>query len=296
MDNLLLLQAFLRTFERGSFSAVARAQGTSQSAVSKQIASLEETLGMQLFRRTTRKLSPTAEAMQLYPHVRQLIDAVDVVKSETQGVPATGVIGTLRITMPGALGRRLVMPLLPKLLARHPRLILDLVFTDTNLDLVEEGMELGIRVGQLPASTLVTRTLGMERQVVVATPKYIKLNGRPESPLDLVEHGCIAYAGSPRWSRWEFDSEHGRQAVDVTGAIRVNDLDAIYDATMTHLGISLVPAWRVADDVQAGRLEALMPEYYAAPQPINIVYPQTRFLSQRARIFIDFLLENVKGV
>ncbi|OZI74619.1 LysR family transcriptional regulator [Bordetella genomosp. 12] len=296
MDNLLLLQTFLRTLERGSFSAVGRAQGISQSAVSKQIASLEETLGMQLFRRTTRKLSPTAEALQLYPHVRQLIDAVDVVRSETRGVPATGVAGTLRVTMPGAFGRRLIMPLLPQLLARHPRLILDLVFTDSTLDLVEEGMELGIRVGQLPSSTLVTRTLGMEQQMVVASPEYLKRHGRPESPQDLADHSCIAYAYAQRWSRWEFDSENGRQAVEISGAIRVNDLDAICEATLSHLGVSLVPAWRVNADIQSGKLEALLTDYYATPQPINIVYPQTRFLSQRARVFIDFVLEHVKGL
>lgn len=296
MDNIQHLQAFLRTVEKGSFSAVARDQGISQSAVSKQIAALESVLGMQLFRRTTRKLSPTPEAMQLYPHVKQLLDAVDVVRSETHGVPATGVAGTLRITMPGSFGRKLIMPLMPKLLARHPRLVLDMVFTDSTLDLVEEGMELGIRIGELTASTLVARPLGMAQQVVVATPKYLKHHGRPESPLDLTEHGCIAYAGAPRWSRWEFDSQLGRQAVDIAGAIRVNDLDAIYDATMAHLGISLLPAWRVADDLRSGKLEALMTDYYAAQQQINVVYPQTRFLSQRARVFIDFVIEQLKGL
>src|SRR6201997_3272284 len=149
MDNLQNLQAFLRTVEMGSFSSVARDQGISQSAVSKQIASLEATLGIQLFRRTTRKLSPTGEALHLYPHVRQLLDAVDVVKSDIHGVPTAGIGGTLRLTMPGSFGRKVIMPLLPKLLQRHPRLVLEMVFADSMLDLVEEGMELAIRIGEL---------------------------------------------------------------------------------------------------------------------------------------------------
>ncbi|VWB19513.1 LysR family transcriptional regulator [Burkholderia lata] len=293
MDNLQLLQAFLRTVEMGSFSAVARDQGTSQSAISKQIASLEATLGVQLFRRTTRKLNPTGEALQLYPHVRQLLDAVDVVKSEVHGMPATGVGGTLRVTMPGAFGRKMIMPLLPQLLARHPRLVVEVIFGDSMLDLVEEGMELAIRIGELPSSTLITRTLGMAQQKVVATPEYLKAHGKPESPLDLADHSCIAYAGAPRWSRWEFDSELGRQAVEIAGAVRVNDLDAIYDATLAHMGISVIPEWRAAEDIRAGRLKVLMPDYYATPQPVNILYPQTRFLSQRARVFIDFVVEHI---
>ena len=293
MDNLQHLQAFLRTVEMGSFSAVARDQGTSQSAVSKQIASLEASLGMQLFRRTTRKLNPTAEAAQLYPHVRQLLDAVDVVKSEVHGVPATGVGGTLRLTMPGAFGRKMVMPLLPRLRQLHPRLSLEMVFADSMLDLVEEGMELAIRIGELPSSTLIIRTLGLSQQKLVASPEYVRLNGEPESPLDLPEHDCIAYAGGQRWSRWEFDSEQGRQAVDVNGPLRVNDLDAIYEATLAHMGVALVPAWRASEDLRSGRLRELMPEYYAVPQPVNVVYPQTRFLSQRARVFIDFVVEQL---
>ena len=296
MDNLQNLQAFLRTVEMGSFSSVARDQGISQSAVSKQIASLEATLGMQLFRRTTRKLNPTTEALQLYPHVRQLFDAVDVIKSDIHGVPAAGIRGTLRLTMPGSFGRKVIMPLLPTLLTRHPRLVLEMVFADSMLDLVEDGMELGIRIGELPSSTLVTRPLGLAQQRVVATPAYLRGRRRPELPIDLADHSCIAYAGTQRWSRWEFESEHGRQAVDVSGAIRVNDLDAIYDAALAHMGVALVPEWKAIEDIEAGRLESLLPEYYPIPLPVNVVYPQTRFLSQRARTFIDFVVEHLQRI
>ncbi|MBA9945192.1 MULTISPECIES: LysR family transcriptional regulator [Burkholderia] len=294
MDNLQNLQAFLRTIEMGNFSAVGRDQGISQSAVSKQIASLEATLGIQLFRRTTRKLSPTDEALQLYPHVRQLLDAVDVVKSEVHGLPAEGIGGTLRITMPSSFGRNVVMPLLPQFLERHPRLVIDIAFAENMLDLVEEGMELGIRVGELPPSTLIARALGVVQQRLVATPRYLSLHGRPESPIDLADHSCIAYGGAVRFSRWEFESEHGRQAVDISGAIRVNDIDAIYDAMLADLGVAVVPEWKANEDVTAGRVESLMPEYYPMPLNINIVYPQTRFLSQRARSFIDFLVGCLK--
>lgn len=293
-NNLQSLQAFLRTIDMGSFSAVGRDQGISQSAVSKQIAGLEATLGMQLFRRTTRKLSPTSEALHLYPYVQQLLDAIDVMRSDVHGLPADGIGGTLRITMPSSFGRKIIMPLLPEFQQFHPRLVLELVFADGVLDLVEEGMELGIRIGTLPSSTLVTRSLGLAQQKLVATPDYLAEHGRPEVPTDLSHHRCITLVGTQRSARWEFESEHGRHAVDVAGPLRMNDLDAIYDATLSHMGISIVPEWRAADDIQSGKIVTLLDEFFPLPQPVSVVYPQTRFLSQRARVFIDFISSRIR--
>lgn len=294
MDQLHYLLAFSRAIEIGNFSAVARDQAMTQSAVSKQIAMLESAWGIQLFRRTTRKLTPTAEALQLYPHVRQLLDAVDSVRSEVQGIPAGGeAVGTLRLAVPSSYGRNVIAPLLPLLLEAHPRLALDIVFTDGALDLIEEGLELAIQFGEVPTRTLVSRALGGASQLAVATPHYLAMHGTPDSPLDLTSHQCITASRNKGRTRWEFDSEHGRQAVELQAALTVNDLDAIRSATLAHVGIALVPDWLVHADIAAGSLVALMPEYYAPLQPIQIVYPQTRFLSRRARTFIDFLLQQL---
>ncbi|TDU29002.1 LysR family transcriptional regulator [Panacagrimonas perspica] len=289
MDALQSYTAFVRSFEAGSFSAVAREMGTSQSAVSKQIAALENSLGVQLFARTTRRLQPTSEALQLYEHVRQLLDAMDALRSASGRKAVAS--GTLRITLPSSYAKRRIIPLLPGFLERFPQVSLDIQLTDQVLDLVEEGLELGVRIGNLAPSTLMARPIGVVDQILVASPEYLSKQGTPDTPLDLSNHACVLYGGGTRWTRWEFESESGRHAVEVSGPVRVNDPQAMFELVCAHQGIALVPDWVIADEITSGRVTWLMPEFYPIPQPVNFVYPQTRFLSQRARSFIDYILE-----
>ena len=287
MDSLQAYAAFVRTFEAGSFSAVARELGTTQSAVSKQIASLERSLGVQLFARTTRRLQPTAEALQLYEHVRQLLDAIEGVRAGERGAKLTG---TLRVSAPSAYGRRRICPLVPEFLRQHPSVRLEIVLTDQDSDLIGEGFELGVRIGELPASTLMARPIDSIEYLLVATPQYLERQGIPESPIELANHACLALAGSGRFTRWEFESENGRHAVEVSGPVQVNDPDAVYALVCAHQGIALLPRWVLGDDLERGELRWLMPDYYPLSQRVSVVYPKTRFLSQRARRFIDFLV------
>lgn len=288
MDTLQSYAAFIRSFEAGSFSAVAREMGTSQSAVSKQIAALEASLGVQLFARTTRRLQPTHEALQLYEHVRQLLDAVESLKTTTDRRATAS--GTLRITLPSAYGRQRICPRLPTFLEQHPLVRLEIQLTDQVVDLVEEGLELGVRIGNLAPSTLMARPVGIVDQVLVATPEYLSRHREPESPSDLGTHTCVLYGKSAHWTRWEFESETGRHTVEVDGAIRVNDHEAMFELVCAHQGIALVPDWVVGDAIETGRVRWLLQDFYPIPLPVNIVYPQTRFLSQRARSFIDYLV------
>lgn len=294
MDGLQSYRTFMRVIEVGSFSAVARELGVSQSTVSKHIASFEATIGTQLFARTTRKLRPTDEALKLYPHVRQFVDALEASMPSKRAEHREKASGLLRVSMPVSFGRKCVVPLLPAFMAEHPEVSLDVQFGDQLVDLVEEGFELRIHIGQLPASTLVARPLGTEQYKVVATPAYVARHGRPEVPHDLVEHNCICQTRANA-RRWEFDSEHGRQVVDVPGVVNMNDSDAIYDFVLSGLGVAQLPHWLVNDDIQSGRVDWLLADYYPVPQPINFIYPQTRFLSFRARCFIDSLLKLTKA-
>lgn len=291
MDVTKAYSAFVRAIEAGSFSAVAKEMDMTGSAVSKTIAGLESSLGIQLFTRTTRKLHPTDEALQLYENVRQLLDTVDSIRSSGRATQAAGPTGVLRVSMPHSFGRRRVMPLMPRFLARYPQLKLDVLMTEEPLDLVEQGLELGIRIGALPPSTLIARSIGILEQTLVASSTYVRQHGAPETPEDLADHSCITYTGE---SKWSFESEHGRQIVEVTGGLRVNDADAIYDAVLSNLGIAQVPDWLVPKDLAKGRIQHILPEFYPIPQSISITYPQTRFLSPRARKFIDFLVEELK--
>lgn len=288
MDALQAYTAFVRSFEAGSFSAVAREMGISQSAVSKQIATLESGIGVQLFARTTRKLQPTHEALQLYDPVRQLLDAVDSLKTAA-GKRATA-SGTLRITAPNAYGRLKICPRLPAFLEQFPLVKMDMLLTDQVVDLVEEGFELGIRIGTLAPSSLMARPIGIVDQVLVASPEYLAAHQVPESPSDLAGHTCVLYGKSARWARWAFESDTGRHTVEVDGAIRCSDHQAMFELVCAHQGIALVPDWIVGDAIKTGRVQWLLHDFYAIPLPVHVVYPQTRFLSQRARSFIDFLV------
>ncbi|MCX7069937.1 MAG: LysR family transcriptional regulator [Gammaproteobacteria bacterium] len=287
MDSTKAYQVFVRAVEVGSFSAVAREMGTTQSSISKIIASLESSLGVQLFARTTRKLHPTDEALQLYEHARQLLDTVDTLTSASRKTQKAEASGLLRLTIPHSYGRRRLMPLLAQFIERYPKVKLDIVMKDDIVDLIGEGLELGVRIGTLPSNTLIARSLGIVEYTTVATARYLERHGRPESPLDLAQHGCIV---SGTHNRWHFESEHGRHSVEVSGPIRINDAESILQAVQADLGIAQIPDWIIRSDFAAHGLVPLLDEYYPIPQPVSIVYPQTRFLTQRARSLIDFLV------
>ena len=278
MDELTAYTAFARAYELGSFSAVARELGLTQSTVSKHIAALEAGLGVQLFARTTRKLNPTHEAALLYEGVQHLLDAADAIQSSLRG-PRTEPTGLLRITLPDSYGRSEVMPKVAKFLARYPKVRIDVCLTDQPINLIEEGMELGIRIGDLNSSTQVARPLGTVEHLIVATPRYLEKRSEPHVPGDLSQHNCIVYTGTIKGHRWVFESESGRQVVEVPSSLGVNSADAMYDAVMHDVGIAKIPSWIVGDDVAQKRVRVLLPDYYPMSMPINIVYPQTRALS-----------------
>lgn len=289
MTSLIAYTAFARAYELGSFSAVARELGITQSTVSKHIAALEATLGVQLFARTTRQLSPTHEAARLYESVQPLLDAADAIPGSLGSARAEPA-GLLRLSMPDSFGRARLMPHVIDFLAAYPKVRLDIRLSDQTLGLVEEGVDLAVRIGELGASTLVARPLGIVEHVVVATPAYLARRGEPRDPTELSGHHCIVYTGATKGQRWVFESEQGRQVVEVASSLGLDSADAIYTAVLGHVGIAKLPGWVVEAGLASGAVKALLPEFYPLPMPVNFVYPQTRMLSARARAFIDFVV------
>lgn len=289
MPSLIACTVFARAYELGSFSSAGRELGLTQSTVSKHIATLEAELGIQLFARTTRKLNPTMEAERLYEGVQQLLDAADAITSSVGG-PKAEPTGLLRITLPDSYGRAILMPTVARFLARYPRVKMDVRLTDHAVNLVEDGMELGVRIGDLSSSTLIARPIGKVEHLIVATPEYLAAHGEPQHPGELAEHNCVVYSGFAKSHRWIFESEHGRQVVEVSSTLSVNSADAMCGAVLDHVGIGKIPDWIAKEHVASGALSVLLPDHYAPLMPINVIYPQTRVLSLRARHFIDFLL------
>lgn len=293
MASLVAYRAFARAYELGSFSAVGRELGLTQSTVSKHIAGLESELRLQLFARTTRKLNPTEDAARLYEGVQHLLDAADAIETSV-GAAGPEPSGLLRVTFPDSYGRAILMPLVTMFLARYPRIRMNVRFTDLAVNLVEEGVELGVRIGNLDSSTLIARPLGIVDHVIVASPGYLEVHGEPRHPVDLLNHNCVVYSGFARGNRWVFDSEHGRQVIEVSSTLSLNSADAMYSAALGGVGIARVPHWVVGSDVANGRVCSLLEDYSPAPLPINFIYPQSRVPSVRARSFIDFALAELK--
>ncbi|WP_426613198.1 LysR substrate-binding domain-containing protein [Bradyrhizobium sp. McL0616] len=293
MDRIDCLRAFVRTLEAGSFSVAAKELGIGQPAISKRIAMLESEFGTQLFLRTTRTLKPTAEAHRIYDLARQIIETFDVAKSSVDET-APRPTGTLRIGVPSSFGRRYMMPVIAEYVRNYPEVRVDIRFSERFVNLVEEGIELALRIGNLEASTLVARRLGTVQRYLVATPTYLHGRPMPRTPDDLSSHQCIVYSRMSPAHQWTFESEHGRHVASITGPIHVDDADAMQEATMQHLGIAILPDWNAADGLRRGELEHVLPDYTIAALPLHAVYPETHWMSLRARSFLDLLVERAE--
>jgi DNA-binding transcriptional LysR family regulator len=290
-DPLPLFRTFIRVAEAGSFSAVAREANTSQPTISRQVAALEAHLGCLLIQRTTRSLTLTEDGRAFLETARRALEAVAEAESAVgrrKGRPT----GTLRLAAATVMGRLHILPRLPAFLARHPGVNVDLVLGDGFTDLVEQGIDLALRVGVLDDPGLVARRIGLSRRVVAATPGYLAQQGVPETPEDLRAHACIVYAGLATGASWPLQGPQGRIAIPVAGRLRVDSTEAVRAATLQGLGIGMVPVWHFVDgEFESGRLVRLLAAWEAPPLPIHAVYPTRRYLAPKVRAMVDFLAE-----
>jgi DNA-binding transcriptional LysR family regulator len=288
-DVLVLFRTFVRTVEAGSFTAVARDLNSSQPTVSRQIAVLEEHLGCLLFQRTTRTLALTDDGRTFYDHAIRTLEAAAEAESAV-GRRRAKPSGTLRLACSGVFGRLHIVPRLARFRARYPDIDIALMMSDGFSDLVEEGIDLAIRVGAVTDAGLVARRIGLSRRVAVATPAYLKARGRPEHPTDLGMHDCIVYDRLLAGANWSFKTGEGPLSVAVKGPIHVNNTEAVRAAILEGLGIGYVPAWHFVDgEIEGGRVELLFRPFEPDPQPISVVYPSRRFLPPKVRAMIDYL-------
>jgi DNA-binding transcriptional LysR family regulator len=292
MDLFFAMRTFRRVAELGSFSAAARDLRLSNAAVSKHIATLEERLQTKLINRTTRRMSLTSDGAAYCERCIRILDDVDETErtlSRATGTPR----GRLRVNAPMSFGLLHVGPLLPELLARWPELDLDVDFSDRFVDLVEEGVDVAIRIAsELPDSaTLAVRRLARAQHVLCASPAYLRKHGVPKSPDDLAHHHCLDYSMSRTPGSWELAGPNGRQRVSVQGRLRVNNSLVIRDALLAGVGLARLPSFYVADELKHNRLRAVLTDFALPPLSISAVYPKTKQLSPKVRVFVDFLRE-----
>lgn len=289
MDRIECLRAFVRAMEGQSFTHAAKELGISQPAVSKAVAVLEQEFGSQLFLRTTRRLRPTAEARRIYDLARQILNTYEAARASAkaqQPKPS----GTLRLSVPSSFGRHYLMPIVVEYMRDYPEVRLDIRFSEQIVDLVEEGFELALRIGELRSSSLMARRVGTIHRYLVATPAYLEAHAALNCPSDLKHHRCIAYARHVPASQWIFESELGRHVETIAPSILVDDADAMKEAVLQHLGIAILPAWIALDSIRRGDMEVLLPDHAIPGLPLHAVFPETQWMSLRARSFLDLVI------
>jgi DNA-binding transcriptional LysR family regulator len=292
MDLINGLHAFIRVFETGSFSAVAREANSSQSAVTRQIAQLEEHFGVRLFHRTTRKLSLTDEGQGLLARARHLLEEAESLE-DTFGKDGGAPTGLVRIGIP--VGAAILMvPEFTSLLAKYPGLAVELVVSEQMEDLVAERLDLALRFGQSTDTSLVSRSLAALGTSPVAAPAYLERYGAPEHPSDLANHTCIILERGADSTHWAFTGPEGPVEVEVAGAFRSNNSLIVRQAATAGYGIALLGDPMSINDIRAGRLYRLLPDYTMRRRQVFVVYPSRRFLAQRTRVVIDFLIERFR--
>jgi DNA-binding transcriptional LysR family regulator len=294
MDLLGALGAFVRVVETGSFSAVARETHASQSAVTRQIAQLEQHFGVRLFHRTTRRLSLTDDGQALLPHARHLMENTDEMEAalgRQSGEPR----GLVRLGTSVA-GGLFLATRLPALLARHPGLSVELVMRDQPSDMIEERLDLAFRSGEIADASLVARRAGQLGRAVVAAPIYLERHGAPATPEDLALHVGLIHDATPDPHVWRFTGPDGPMSVRVSGAFLANDSEAVRRAARAGHGVALLPEIQLVDDLRAGRLFRLLEDYPSQQVPVHIVYPSRRHLAPRTRVVLDFLIDQMREI
>jgi DNA-binding transcriptional LysR family regulator len=290
MLNLVGMGIFARVAEAKGFSAAARRLGISKSVVSKEVAKLEKSLGARLLNRTTRQLSLTEVGAAFYEHCARIVQEAEAAVLLVDRLHASP-RGVLKCTAPVAFATLHIAAALPEFLVRFPEVHVDMTVGDRVFDLAEEGFDVAIRIARDLPSNMVARKLAPIQQVVCGTPAYFEKHGVPRVPQDLTRHNCIVYTHATPDSFWRFRSPEGEIAVPVTGNLRLNDDEVIWQAVLGGVGVSLLPTFTVGRDLQAGRLQAVLADYTPADRHLYALYLPNRHLSAKVRAFIDFLVE-----
>ncbi|MDZ5432100.1 LysR family transcriptional regulator [Pseudomonas fluorescens] len=289
MDRLAAMETFVYVVETGSFSAAARRLNIGQPAVSKTIAQLESRLAVRLLLRSTRGLTPTEAGLAFFERAKRAIEEADEADNAARGA-ASGLTGNLRICTAVTFGRLHIVPHLGPFLERNPELNIDLMLDDRNVNLVEEGVDVALRMGALSDSSLTARKIAECRRVVLGTPTYFEQQGEPTCPADLSKHQAVVYtlSGGANWSLKRAGIE---QSVVISGRIRVNAAEGLRAAVLAHQGLTTASEWMFAPELADGSVREVMTDWTLPNQDLWAVFPTGRMISAKARAFVEYVQE-----
>lgn len=294
MDKLRAMTTFVRIVEAGSLTGAAERLGSSLTAVVRSLAALEEALGARLINRTTRRMALTEEGRDYFERCRRLlaeVEEAEAMLTDRRREPS----GRLVLTAPVMFGRLHVAPVVTEFLAAYPAVRAELVLLDRIVDLLEEGIDLAVRIGPLPDSALVARPVGSTRRVLCATPAYLAAHGTPGHPRDLAGHRLIRFTGLDGGQEWVFHRAAETVRVPVADVFACNQVDAAVDACTKGLGCGRFLGYQVRRLVAAGELVRLLPEWEPEASTVSIVYPHARLLSPRIRAFVDWAVPRLQA-
>jgi DNA-binding transcriptional LysR family regulator len=289
MDRLVVMEAFVRVMETGSFSAAARHLNVGQPAVSKSVAQLEERLGVRLLIRSTRGLVPTEAGQSFYARARRAIAEADEADLAARGAGAS-LAGRLRVSAAVTLASLHLVPRLPAFLAAHPDLAIDLVLDDRTIDLIEEGVDIALRMGTLRDSSLTARKVATSRRLVVGSPAYFEKAGLPETPADLIGHAAVIYTqNGGGGDTWSFRRGSSEASVGIAGSLRVSAAEGLRAAVIGGMGFAIASEWMFAPELAAGSVRAVLAEWTLPTVDLWAVFPTGRMASAKARAFAAFV-------
>jgi DNA-binding transcriptional LysR family regulator len=288
VDKFRAITAFVRVAESGGFTAAGNKLGMSVSAITKSVARLEDELGTQLFNRTTRRLATTDFGREFYKRCVQILAELEDAETAVRQANAAPK-GEVRAIVPFSYGRVTVVPRLPEFYRRYPEVQLNISFSDRPVDLIENGYDVAVRVGEMSDSRLITRLLTRGPLVTVASPEYIAKHGKPLTPSDLEQHNCVIGRYGPEWT---FRGKNGRNMnMRVRGNLSIFNGDSYREAAVAGIGIAQNTWWLFRWDLQEGTVLPLLEDYQADGAPVSVVYPANRHVAAKVRAFIDFLVE-----
>ena len=288
MDRFAAMEMFVRVVDTGSFSAAARQLRIGQPAVSKAMAQLEERLGTRLLLRSSRGLATTEAGQNFYDRARRAIEEADEADLAARGAGA-GLVGPLRFSAAVTFARLHVIPHLPAFLARHPGLTIEAVLDDRNVDPVEEGIDVTLRMGTLANSTLVARKIGESRRLVVGTPAYFAAAGKPATPDDLSRHRGVIYARDGGGNHFTFRNGAAAIAVTLDDRLRITAAEGVREAVLAGLGVAVISEWMFERELSSGVVHEVLNDWTLPPTALWALFPTGRRASAKARAFVDFV-------
>jgi len=292
MDRFQELHAFIAVVEAGGFTAAARRRGEAQPAISKAIAALEKRLGVALFNRSTRSVTLTDQGQRYYDRTKPLVEEMDDADNELTN-STLAVSGLVRISVASTFGRLFILPLIPRLLALYPGLQVDIILSDFVRDMVQDRIDLAIRVGQVDEPDAVVRRVAATPMVCVGSRRYFERHGTPKTPADLLDHNCLVYSGLRETANWPFVGPDGPLSVTVHGNLSSNSIETIRTGVLSGVGIGFFTRFSLADELSHPDVITVLDDFVKGVRDVNLIWPKRRFVSVRVRRATEFFAKTI---